>query len=114
MNKDLILREHLAIERTKLANETTLLSYIRTGLYFIVAGSTLGHLIETEFWRIAGIPVMIAGLIIIVSGFLRYYRVTKVIRLSRENIGAVTNHYIESIKQGSPAKLPDTDSTVNQ
>lgn len=35
MNKDLVLREYLAIERTKLANETTLLAYIRTGLYFL-------------------------------------------------------------------------------
>lgn len=37
MNKDLVLREYLAIERTKLANERTLLTYIRTGLYFLVA-----------------------------------------------------------------------------
>lgn len=49
MNTDLILREHLAIERTRLANETTLLAYIRTGLYFLVAGSTLGQIVETTF-----------------------------------------------------------------
>jgi uncharacterized membrane protein YidH (DUF202 family) len=54
MNKDLVLREYLAIERTRLANETTLLAYIRTGLYFLVAGSTLGHLIASEFWADCG------------------------------------------------------------
>lgn len=42
MNKDLVLREHLAFERTKLANETTLQAYFRTGIYFLVAGSTVG------------------------------------------------------------------------
>lgn len=59
MNKDLVLREYLAIERTKLANETTLLAYIRTGLYFLVAGSTLGHIISTPFWTIFGTPLIV-------------------------------------------------------
>jgi len=61
MNKDLVLREYLAIERTRLANETALLAYIRTGLYFLVAGSTLGHLIESDFWIIAGTPLILVG-----------------------------------------------------
>jgi putative membrane protein len=99
MNRDLILREHLAIERTKMANETTLLSYIRTGLYFIVGGSTLGHFIETEFWRISGIPLMIIGIIIILFGIVRYYRVVKMLEMSRKNIGAVSDQYIAAIKK---------------
>lgn len=99
MNKDLILREHLAIERTKLANETTLLSYVRTGLYFVVAGSTLGHLIDTIFWRLSGVPLMIIGLSIIVLGFIRYKKVAKFIELSRENVGAVSDTYIKAVKQ---------------
>jgi len=49
MNKDLILREYLAIERTKMANQRTLLTYIRTGLYFLIAGSTLGAFLDTQF-----------------------------------------------------------------
>lgn len=61
MNKDLVLREYLAIERTRLANETALLAYIRTGLYFLVAGSTLGHVIQRTFWTIAGAPLTITG-----------------------------------------------------
>lgn len=99
MNKDLILREHLAIERTKLANETTLLSYIRTGLYFIVAGSTLGHLINTVFWRISGIPLMLIGLAIMILGFIRYKKVARLIELSRENIGVVSDAYIKVLKE---------------
>ena len=35
---DLILRDRLAIVRTKLANERTLFSYIRTSLYLLTAG----------------------------------------------------------------------------
>ena len=55
MNKDLVLREYLAIERTKLANERTLLTYIRTGLYFLVAGSTLGYVVDSPFWNTMGV-----------------------------------------------------------
>ena len=35
------LRDWLAIERTKLANQRSLLAMIRTGLYFLVMGITI-------------------------------------------------------------------------
>jgi putative membrane protein len=97
MNKDLVLREFLAIERTKLANETTLLAYIRTGLYFLVAGSTLGHLIESNFWRIADVPLIIIGLIIMLLGLIRYFRLRKSIEASKKNIGNSSEAFIRSV-----------------
>lgn len=36
----LILRDHLALDRTRLANERTLLAYIRTAFMLLVAGAT--------------------------------------------------------------------------
>jgi len=86
MNKDLVLREYLAIERTKLANETTLLAYIRTGLYFLVAGSTIGHLVNTEFWKIVGTPLIVIGLIIMLLGVIRYFRLRKSIELVKRTL----------------------------
>ena len=97
MNKDLVLREYLAIERTKLANETTLLAYIRTGLYFLVAGSTLGHLIATEFWRLVGPPLIVVGLIIMVLGVIRYLRLRKSIETSKKNVGNSSEAFIRSV-----------------
>jgi putative membrane protein len=35
---EIILRDYLALERTKLANERTLLSYIRSSLYLMLGG----------------------------------------------------------------------------
>lgn len=35
---EIILRDYLAIERTRLANERTLLSYIRSSLYLMLGG----------------------------------------------------------------------------
>jgi putative membrane protein len=38
--EELILRDHLALDRTRLANERTLLAYLRTALMLVVAGAT--------------------------------------------------------------------------
>ena len=38
--EELILRDHLALDRTRLANERTLLAYLRTALMLMVAGVT--------------------------------------------------------------------------
>ena len=97
MNKDLVLREYLAIERTRLANETTLLAYIRTGLYFLVAGSTLGELIDSSFWKIAGTPLIVIGLLIMFLGLVRYFRLRNAIELSKKNIGSSSEAFIKSI-----------------
>jgi putative membrane protein len=98
MNKDLVLREYLAIERTRLANETTLLAYIRTGLYFLVAGSTLGELINTEFWKIVGPPLIGVGLLIVLAGIARYAKVRKLIAQSRKNIGHSSAEFIRMVR----------------
>lgn len=42
-DKELILRDYLAVDRTLLANESALLSYTRTSLTMLVAGVTLTH-----------------------------------------------------------------------
>lgn len=98
MNKDLVLREHLAIERTKLANETALLAYIRTGLYFLVAGSSLGQLIQTTFWRIAGPPLVIIGVLIVVFGAYRFRKLKRAIELSKKNVGNSTESFIKLVR----------------
>lgn len=97
MNKDLVLREYLAIERTRLANETTLLAYIRTGLYFLVAGSTLGHLIESNFWQVADLPLVVVGIAIMLLGIVRYFRLRKSIEASKRNIGNSSEAFIKSV-----------------
>ena len=98
MNKDLVLREYLAIERTKLANERTLLTYIRTGLYFLVAGSTLGAVIDTTFWDLMGIPIIIVGVVITALGVVRFVRVARQIANSRKHVGNASSAFIGAIK----------------
>lgn len=97
MNKDLVLREFLAIERTKLANERTLLTYIRTGLYFLVAGSTLGYVIDSPFWNTMGWPLIIAGVAVAGLGGIRFNRVSRKIAESKKNIGQASAAFIKSV-----------------
>lgn len=47
-NKDLILRENLALQRTVLANQSTLLSFLRTSLYFTIAALSLHNLLKIK------------------------------------------------------------------
>jgi putative membrane protein len=46
MNKDLILREKLTLQRTVLANQSTFLAFLRTAMYFLVAGLTINNLLD--------------------------------------------------------------------
>ncbi len=51
-----LVREHLALERTKLANERTLLSYIRASIYLLISGLALLQIKEYQ-----GISLMWVG-----------------------------------------------------
>lgn len=71
-NKELILRDYLALERTKLANERTLFSYIRTSLYLLTAG--IGVLQIESITSLDGVAwiCIISGIILFFMGFYRY------------------------------------------
>ncbi|MBN2805072.1 MAG: DUF202 domain-containing protein [Prolixibacteraceae bacterium] len=74
-NKEqIILRDYLALERTKLANERTLFAYIRTSLYLILAGVTLIQLRELGSLQWIGIVSLIISIIILLIGVLRYVK----------------------------------------
>ena len=45
---EIILRDILAIDRTRLANQRTLLAYIRTGLYFIATAVGIAFLRKND------------------------------------------------------------------
>ncbi len=98
LNKDLILREHLAIERTRMANQRTLLSFLRTGLYFLVAGSTLGQLVNTTFWKYMGVPFIMVGVLIVAIGAVDYFKGRRKLSASRKQIGNVANEFIVSAR----------------
>ncbi len=77
---ELILRDHLAIDRTILSNESTILAYVRTSLALVAAGAALIHFFS-EYWiRIIGFFFLILGAIIMFVGIFRYKRMDKSIK----------------------------------
>lgn len=69
--EELILRDHLALDRTILANERTFLSYIRTTLAMIVVGATLIHLSEEFLIDSFGVISIVIGIGILLVGIKR-------------------------------------------
>lgn len=67
-----LIREHLALERTKLANERTLLSYIRASLYLLIGGLALIQLREYEQINWIGYLALVFCVIFIIFGVVRY------------------------------------------
>jgi putative membrane protein len=69
---ELILRDHLAIDRTALANERTLLAYIRTALAISIAGASLIHFFDSALTTILGIALIPIGVITLLIGIFRH------------------------------------------
>lgn len=77
--RDLILRDWLAIERTKLANERTFLAYFRTAFVFLATGLTL--LKVDYFSDLSILGWVFIGLfpIVLIFGIIRLIQVKKYI-----------------------------------
>ena len=72
-NKDLILRENLALQRTILANQSTFLSFLRTSMYFLVAGLSINNIFQLENGALVyQIMFYSVSLVILVFGIFNY------------------------------------------
>lgn len=95
INKDLILREKLALQRTTLANQSTLLSFLRTSMYFMVAGLSIGSLLKVEHSEIIGIVFFIFAFAIFVLGVLNFFKQKKSIANNKIHVGNYQLEYYE-------------------
>ena len=71
-DEEIILRDYLAIERTRLANERTLLSYIRSSLYLILGGIAFLQLEGFANIKYLGILSLVLSVIFLVIGVYRF------------------------------------------
>lgn len=76
----LILRDLLAIERTKLANERTVLSYVRTGFACLAGTLTLVHLFDTPAALWSAAALALGGVALFALGALRYRQAARLVR----------------------------------
>ena len=66
---EIILRDYLALERTKLANERTLLSYIRSSLYLLLGGIAIIQLV--------GYVSLVLTISLVIIGVYRFQKLNK-------------------------------------
>lgn len=87
INKDLILRERLALQRTAMSNDTTLLAFIRTSLYFAVASLSINTLLKVKhgLW-IEGLFFSMS-LLVLTIGIIKYIMQKKRLKESEKHIG---------------------------
>ena len=79
-SEKIILRDFLAIDRTRLANQRTLLSFLRTGLYLLVTAFAILRveaLKDLAPWAWVGISLVI---LVCIIGLLNFWRVSRRIR----------------------------------
>lgn len=95
INKDLILREKLAVQRTVMANQTTLLSFIRTSLYFLVAGLSLKSLLKLENSLLFQITFYVVSFSTMVIGVYNYFKQKRLIQNSKIHIGDYKTDYLK-------------------
>jgi len=69
---EIVLRDYLALERTKLANERTLLAYLRTSLYMLLGGIAFLQLTEFKNIRWIGYGALALSAILLLIGVFRY------------------------------------------
>jgi len=71
-DQKVILRDYLAIERTRLANERTLMSYIRSSLYLLLGGIAFFQLKEFPNFKYLAILSLVFCIIFFVIGIYRF------------------------------------------
>lgn len=95
MNKDLILREKLAVQRTHLANQTTFLSFLRTSMYFFVAGLSIESFFAFSktllvMWIFFGLAFALCG-----YGVLNFFKNRRMILENERHIGGYKDDFIK-------------------
>ncbi len=76
-NEKIILRDFLSLERTRLANERTFLSYLRTSLYLIVGGFALLRIEGLENVKWLGYISFLLSCCSIIVGTYKYLDLKK-------------------------------------
>jgi putative membrane protein len=75
-----VLRDFLALERTKLSNERTYLAYVRTSLYFLLGGFAFIKIEDFENTKYLGYISISISLFLMVFGTIKFLVIRKRIR----------------------------------
>jgi putative membrane protein len=95
INKDLILREKLALQRTVLANQSTMLAFLRTALYFSIAALSLHSILKIKNSLFIEIMLYVIAIFILIFGVTNYIIQRKRILKSEKHVGNYKDEYLK-------------------
>jgi putative membrane protein len=96
---DLILRDELAIDRTLMANERTLLAFLRSGAALFIAGVSIMHFSMVGWFWMIGLACIPSGIITVIIGILRYRKMKNTIANVREQFLINRENAIEEVER---------------
>lgn len=79
-DEKIILRDYLALQRTKLANERTFLSYNKFSLYLVTAGVALVRIDNLRPFRVLGYVALGASGVVFLIGLIRFLLLRRQLR----------------------------------
>jgi putative membrane protein len=85
----------LALQRTNLAHQTTYFVFLRTALYFFIAGISAESLLKVENSIYIEILFFIISALILIIGIYNYFKQKKIILENEKNIGDYKLDYYE-------------------
>jgi len=99
--KNLIIRDHLAVNRTALANERTFLAYVRTSIALVAGGFGLIKFIKDLTYTLLGWILVGLGIIVLIIGIIRFIKTKK----SVNSIGCAKINKVTETKDESRKNL---------
>ena len=76
-NIELMIREKLALQRTVLGNQTTFLSFLRTSMYFLMAGLSLRNIFKVNDYMVIEILFYAISATVLILGIFNYFKHSK-------------------------------------
>ena len=83
--ENMILRDHLAYERTIIANERTLLAYLRSFIMLLGSGLTFIKIIDDPLFQFAGFFLIPISFGMLGLGFFKYFRLRAILKKIYQN-----------------------------
>ena len=77
--EEMILRDHLALDRTILANKRTLLSYVRTSIGLLAGGIGMIKLVSDGVVNILGFIFILAAFPVLIIGLVEYIKMQRIL-----------------------------------
>lgn len=87
--KSEIVLDDLAVVRSTLANERTLLSYVRTALTIFLVGVSLFKFFEAELIQLTGLVLIFLGSAVFLVGLATFRRASRLIEKENQQVHGV-------------------------